>query len=49
MHSVQFYPEYGYVVLDLVASIFVVYWMGINVGMARRKFGVKVGGCTVHL
>lgn len=33
--------DYGWVVLVFIASIFVVQWMGFQVGRARRKFGIK--------
>ena len=34
--------EFGYVILVAVASIFVVQWMGFKVGMARKKYEVRV-------
>ena len=34
--------EYGYVILVVLASFFMVQGLGIKVGMARKKFGVKV-------
>ncbi|KAK2143769.1 hypothetical protein LSH36_814g01028 [Paralvinella palmiformis] len=35
-------PDFGLVVLVLIASIFVVQWMAFQVGRARRKFGIKL-------
>ena len=34
--------EYGYVVIVAVASIILLQYLGINVGMARKKYEVKV-------
>ncbi|ELU09634.1 hypothetical protein CAPTEDRAFT_202245 [Capitella teleta] len=39
--AIEILPEFGYCVLVAVGSVFIVQWMGIRVGMARRKFGVK--------
>merc|ERR1711976_569714 len=33
--------DYGYIVLVAVASVFVLQYLGINVGRARKKYGVK--------
>merc|ERR1712025_1348099 len=33
--------EFGYVILTGTASAFVLMYKGINVGMARKKFGIK--------
>ena len=40
--QVEIAGEYGYVVLVAIASIFMLYYLGINVGMARKKYQVRV-------
>ncbi len=35
-------PEFGYVVLVCIFYQCVITWMAINVGKARKKYGVKV-------
>lgn len=39
--EITIFPEYGYVVLVIVASIFLLQGLGVRVGMARKKFGVR--------
>ncbi|XP_060592429.1 glutathione S-transferase 3, mitochondrial-like isoform X1 [Ruditapes philippinarum] len=39
--ALQLQPEYGYVILVFIASIFLLQWLGIRVGMARKKYEVK--------
>ncbi|XP_013416665.1 microsomal glutathione S-transferase 3 [Lingula anatina] len=42
MVSVEISPEYGYVILVFVATIFLNFWLGINVGKARKKHEVPL-------
>jgi glutathione S-transferase len=37
--------DFGYVVLVLIFSVFVVLWMGMQVGKARKKYEVPVSIC----
>jgi len=39
--EITIFPEYGYVVLVIVASIFLLQGLGVRVGMARNEFGVR--------
>mmetsp|Transcript_32501 Transcript_32501/g.45073 ORF Transcript_32501/g.45073 Transcript_32501/m.45073 type:complete len:145 (-) Transcript_32501:139-573(-) len=41
MPSIDIKPEFGYVIGVGIASVFVLTWKGISVGMARKKYGVK--------
>ena len=41
--------EFAYVVFVAIASNFLVMWMGIKVGGARKKYGVKVGRSNATL
>jgi len=40
MVAIEVQPEFGYVILVAVASIFMIAWKGIRVGMARKKYDV---------
>ena len=42
MASIEITEEYGYVVLVFVASYLLLMYLGILVGMARKKYEVKV-------
>ena len=42
MVAIDVPAEYGYVVLTVFFFNFVVMWMAINVGRARKKYDVKV-------
>ena len=42
--SISVQPEFGYVILVIIASIFTIQWLGFRVGAARKKFEVKVCG-----
>jgi hypothetical protein len=41
-------PEYGYVILVAVASIFLLQWLAFRVGAARKKYEVQVGNKEVR-
>eukprot|EP01027_Heterolobosea_sp_BB2_P000098 GEZU01000154.1.p2 GENE.GEZU01000154.1~~GEZU01000154.1.p2 ORF type:complete len:138 (+),score=46.99 GEZU01000154.1:93-506(+) len=41
MVHIEVPEQYGYVVLTAVASVFLLQYLGIKVGMARKKFNVK--------
>ena len=43
MVTLELSGEYGYVVLVFVATIFLLQWLGIRVGIARKKYEVPVG------
>jgi len=40
MVSIGVPPEFGYVLLVAISSIFMIMWKGIRVGQARKKFDV---------
>ena len=42
MVSIQVEPEFGFVVFVIIASMFMIQWLGFRVGMARKKYDVKV-------
>lgn len=42
MATITVPAEYGYVILVAVATNFLVYGLGVKVGLARKKYGVKV-------
>ena len=48
MASIEITDEYGYVVLVFVASYFLLMYLGILVGMARKKYEVKVRFIDSH-
>lgn len=35
--------DFGYVVLVMISSVFMLMWMGFKVGTARKKYEVPVG------
>jgi glutathione S-transferase len=39
--SVELSKEYGYVVLNLVAYVFLNTWMSIQVGKVRKKYAIS--------
>ncbi|XP_066276298.1 glutathione S-transferase 3, mitochondrial-like isoform X2 [Branchiostoma lanceolatum] len=39
--AIQVAPEFGYVVFSLVATFVTYMYLGVNVGKARKKYGVK--------
>lgn len=45
--TLKLQPEYGYVMLVFVLSIFQLTWMAFKVGAARKKYDVKV--CFIYL
>ena len=47
--NVEISGDYGYVILVAIASIFLLYYLGINVGMARKKFKVMVSNLATRV
>lgn len=41
--------DFGYVVLVMIFSVFVLMWMGFKVGAARKKYEVPVSIYTLHI
>lgn len=41
--------DFGYVVLVMIFSVFVLMWMGFKVGAARKKYEVHVSIYTLHI
>lgn len=48
MAIVQIQPDYGLVIFVILASIFMVQWLGFRVGAARKKYEVKVMSCKLQ-
>ena len=42
-------PEFGYVVLVFVLSIFLLQGLGVNVVRARKKYEVRVGHIDLYI
>ncbi|KAK7870486.1 hypothetical protein R5R35_000758 [Gryllus longicercus] len=40
MATITVYPEYGYCVLVVVASVFLLMWKSVKVGQARKKYKI---------
>ena len=40
--TLQVYPEYGFVILVFLVSVFMLQWLGFRVGIARKKYEIKV-------
>ena len=41
MVVIELLPQYGYVVLVAIASIFLLLWQGVKVGQMRKKFNIQ--------
>lgn len=49
MATLELQPEFAYVMIVFVLSIFQLFWMASKVGAARKKYDVKVNGCGVSV
>jgi glutathione S-transferase len=39
--TLKLQPAYGWVIVDAIFSIFILKWMALSVGMARKRFGIE--------